>query len=269
MSKLLFFFFYPVLIFSFEIAPWFPTFGEFQLSSSYTYAHVPSVSNGFNPTDYFSNNQIIKINLETHLIPKWDMQLECDFLKARNLQLGTERIGFQGRYLCLDGLGGDPISLALGLQLFYVLTRNLGHVSCPYHAQGNIELGASVGKEINDVYNWVYRFYGFLGVGTANRGSPWLRSKLSAEFTFKDSHKLQLFSDGYFGFGPEHRVDIDRFEGFAKIFHQSIDIGIKYTFSFAIWGHLGFEYFYRPYALSFPSHMQSFKAEYTLPFSVF
>lgn len=212
---------------------------------------------------------MIGVNLETHLIPNWDFQCECDFLHSKKLDWGAERVGLQVRYLYLDGVAGDPISLALGLKLFYVPTRNLRDVSSPYHSQGNIELGASVGKEIEHISNWAWRFYGFLGLGVANRGFPWIQPKLSAEYHFKNSHKVRLFTEGYFGFGYKHRVNIDHFDGYAKVFHQSIDIGINYTYTFAIWGHLGIEYFYRPYALSFPSNLNAVKIEYTFPFSVF
>ena len=254
---------------AFVVSPWFTPIAEFELRPSYSYRYYPSVDRGFNPSSYHSHDHLIDLNLGLNFLPNWDFQLELDFSNNRKLSWGTQRFGAQVRYLWLNDVVGDPVSLALGLQLFYVPTRNMRDVSSPYHAQGNLELGVGIGKEIDRAYDWIWRFYGFLGLGTGNRGYPWLRPLLSAEFKFRQSHKFQLYSEGYFGFGNRHRVNIDRFNGYAKIFHQSIDLGLNYTYIFNIWGELGVQYAYRLYAHAFPQHASTFTIEYRLPFSLF
>ncbi|MCB1076018.1 MAG: hypothetical protein KDK59_10915, partial [Simkania sp.] len=82
-------------------------------------------------------------------------------------------------------------------------------------------------------------------------------------------HKFELYSEGYFGFGKRHEVDIRHLNGYAKIMHQSIDIGASYHYLFEIWGSLGIQYSYRVYARAFPKQASILKVEYILPFSIF
>jgi hypothetical protein len=142
-------------------------------------------------------------------------------------------------------------------------------VSSPYHAQGNLEIGVAAGKEIDSTYQWLWRFWGFVGTGIGNRGYPWLRPILTAEGKFQLRHKLKLSAEGYFGFGDRSRVNIDDFNGYAKVQHRSIDIGLNYTYLFEIWGALAVQYSFRIYAHSFPQHTSIFTAEYRFPFSLF
>ena len=268
MKKILFFFL-PLTLFAFETAPWFTPIAEFEFYPSYSYRYYPSVNRGENPSSYSSNDQNIDMNLGVNFWPNWEFQFQTDFANTRALNWGGQRIGMQLRHLVLNDVIGDLFSLAVGGKVFYVPTRNLRDVSAPYHSQGNLELGASLGKEISSTYNWLYRFFGYLGVGTANRGYPWLRPTLSAEGKFKGSHILKGSVDGYFGFGRDSKVDISRFDGYRNIKHHSIDIGVKYSYLFKIWGCIGVSYAFRVYARSFPEHASTIQAEYRLPFSLF
>jgi len=260
--------FSPFVLAAFESKPWFPPIAELELKLNYSYEHYPSVSHAFDPPHDSSKDHLIDLNLEVSFLPKWEAQVELDLAKTSKLSLGTRRVGLEVRYLFLDDVAGDPVSFTTDLLLFYVPTRNMKDVSSPYHAQGNFELGMAVGKEIDLEYDWAYRFFGFLGLGQANRGYPWVRSELSFQRNYKNRHHFSLFTEGYFGLGPQKKVIVDHFNGYAKIQHQSVDLGINYTYLFDIWGSFTFQYAYRVYALSFPRKLSSFSIEYKLPFSI-
>jgi len=260
--------FCPLALFGFVVDPWYTPLAEFQLRPSYTYRTYPNVNRAQNPSHYSSDDHLLDLNLGVQVWENWDVQLEADFSDTRKLDFGTQLVGAQLRYLFLNDVAGDPISLSVGGQFFYVPTRNMRDPSSPYHAQGNAELGVAVGKEIAESYDWLFRFYGFLGVGMANRGSPWVRPLVSAAFNLKGCHQFRAFSEGYFGFGYRHHVDITRLNGYGKIFHQSIDIGASYRYLFRIWGSIGVQYTYRLYAKAFPERVQQFLIEYRFPFSI-
>lgn len=269
MKKLLFLFIVPVFVFSFAIDPWYGAVGEFEFRPAYTYRYYPSINKGRNSSDYHSHDHLIDLNLGVQFWPGWDFQIETDFSRTRKLSWGTQCVGLQLRTLIFDDVAGDPISLSLGLQSYYVPTRNLRDVSSPYHAQGNIEVGLAFGKEIDRAYSWLFRVWGFLGTGIANRGFPWMRPVIAAEVKMKEQHRLKLFSEGSFGFGKRHAIHIDRFNGYAKIAHRSVDLGLCYTYRFKIWGALSAQYAYRLYAHSFPERASLLKVEYRLPCSLF
>lgn len=267
--KKVFLLLFPCTIFGFVLQPWYPTIGEFQCRSAYSYRYYPCVSQGKNPSSYHSHDHRLDFNFGVQFWQSWELQFESDFLHSRKLNWGTERVGLQVRHLFLDDVVGDPISLSVGLQGFYVPTRSLRDVSVPYRAQGNIELGAAIGKEMDKNYNWLFRFWGFFGVGIANRGMPWMRPLAVAEVKFENRHVLKAFTESYIGFGPRHHVNINDFKGYAKIAHRSIDLGLNYSYLFHIWGSLSLEGVYRLYAHSFPKHAVTAKITYHLPFSLF
>ncbi len=254
---------------AFVITPWFSSLAEFQLRSGYSYRYYPDVESGFNPTHYHSHDHRIDLNLGVRCLPNWDLQLELDCAKTTKLDWGTQRFGSQLRYLFLDDIAGAPVSVVGSFTYFYVTTRNLSDVSSPYHAQSNFELGVAVGKEFDRTFEWVTRFWGFVGLGTANRGYPWLRPILAGEVKWAEHHKLGLFGEGYFGFGSEQSLNINRFDGYGHIQHQSLDFGLNYIYLFKIWGDLKFQYAYRIFARHFPEKASTFLVEYRLPFSLF
>lgn len=254
---------------AFEQTPYLSELAEFYLRPSYTYRYYPDIEGGFNPDKYASHDHLVDINLGVRFLPRWEVQAEVDFAATRDMDFGLRRTGAQVRYLVFDDLEGDPVALAVGATLFYVPTRNLRDVSSPYHAQGNGELGASLGKEVSYREEWLARVYGFFGVGTGNRGFPWLRALMVTTLQWQNRHQLRFFAEGYFGLGNRERINVGNFNGYAKIQHHSVDIGTSYHYLFRMWGSLGVKYAYRVYAHAFPERAHMATVEYCLPFSIF
>lgn len=257
----------PLSLFSLNYDPWFGQTWLFYLTPSYEYRYYPDVDNG--TCQYSSHDNLAKVNLDFSFLPQWDIQLEGIFASTSRLSWGTQAIGSSLRYLHYNDVEGDPLSLTFNGNLFYVPTRSQKDPSTPFHSTLNFELGAALGKEIDKVYNWSYRIWAYGGAGIANRGAPWTRAIIAFDSNIYQRHLLRIFTHGYFGFGGIEEVNIDNLRGYANIDHQSIDVGLRYAYEFDIWGNLSLEYFYRPFAHSYPERLHSVTISYTLPFSLF
>jgi hypothetical protein len=164
---------------------------------------------------------------------------------------------------------GDPVSLTTGLSVRGVASRSLKDISCPYHFHANFEANTSIGREWDHGFDWHMRLYGFGAIGVANRGYPWVRALAMFEGNIHCTHRLGIFAETYVGFGNQAHVHTNHFNGYADIRHRNIDVGVKYTYVFEIWGHLSFAYTRRVYARSFPQNVNFFTVSYMLPFSLF
>lgn len=254
---------------AFETQPWMGNFLELRFIPSFTYRKYPSVNGAYNPTAYSSHDRFTNLNVEIPL-SSWDVEIGIEFADTTRQSLGTQSVGTQIRYQWLDDVVGASLSLVSGLNVRWVSKRSLQDVSCPYHAEWDFEITNAIGKEFDQLEKWLFRTYGFLGVGQANQGRPWVRGIISCEALFKERHRLEILSEGYFGFGKTRRVNIDDFTGYANIFHQSIDIGASYYYKISrIWGEISIHYSYRVFAKDFPAHANTFMLAYNIPFSVF
>lgn len=254
---------------AFETQPWVGEFLEFHFIPSFTYRRYPSVNGAYNPFSYSSNDRFTHINLELGLDP-WEAELGIEFADTRRQSLGTQSVGGQLRYQWLSDISGSSVSFTSALNVRWVSKRSLQDVSCPYHAEWDFELGNSVGKEWQMSRQTFFRTYGFLGVGQAIRGRPWIRGVISVETLLQKHHRIALMGEGYFGFGKSRRVNIDHFHGYANIFHQSIDLGAVYDYTINnIWGVISLFYSYRVFAKDFPAHANTFMIKYNFPFSIF
>ncbi|MCK4934388.1 MAG: hypothetical protein KAR79_02260 [Simkaniaceae bacterium] len=261
--------FFPFGIYSLDVKPWFHDLWQIYFTPSYAYSYYPSVAGGVKPSHYSSHNQLISYDLGVSFLEKWDTQIEVEFARSSKLDWGARSGAMQVRYLVLDDVAGDFISLTVGGNLRWVPSRNLRDVSCPYHSHFNAELGVGLGKEIDRVFNWLYRVYGYMGVGIANHGAPWIKPLAAFEFNYRNRHRYKVFSEGYFGFGSLDRVNIRSFYGYGKVQHQSVDIGGTYEYLFKIWGSFSFDYSFRVYAHNYPQFESRFKFAYNFPFSIF
>ncbi len=259
----------PLSLFGLEIQPWFCNTWEFTFTPSYTYGRFHSVQNGDPQLKKSFNENLLTFDLEVSPSPNWDMDADVEFADTTVQSMALRSGAMQVRYLWLDDVIGDPVSLTTGISARGVASRSLKDISCPYHFHANFEANTSIGKEWDHGFDWHMRLYGFGAIGAANRGYPWVRAFATFEGNIHSTHRLGIFAETYIGFGNQAHVHTNHFNGYADIRHRNIDTGIKYTYVFEIWGHLSFAYTRRVYARSFPENVNFFTVSYMLPFSLF
>lgn len=269
MSLLKALFFFPLTLFGLDRLPWFCTIWEFTFTPTYTYSHYPNVQHGIPHLESPSNDQLLSFNLDVSPSPSWQLAAEVEFADTPRQAMGLRSIGFQVRYLLLDDLLGDPVSLTTGGVIRGVSEHSLKDVSCPYHSDINFELNAAMGREWDHGVEWKVRVFGGASVGMANRGLPWAAGFAMIEGQVHQANRFGLFLDAAAGFGGQEDVFINHFNGYANIGHRNLDVGVRYTYVFEIWGHFSVAYARRIYARSFPEQVNFFTVSYMLPFSLF
>lgn len=257
-----------ISLFAFEHQPWFNKIMEFEFRPSYTWRHFNTVQNGFNPTSYSSTDQCLQFELGVSPWPTIDVQLEMNFADTRMHSWSYLSVGGYLRYLFWDDVAGDPISWSVGGSLRGVNGHFLDDVSIPYHANLNLEIDTVIGKEFDELYNWVFRTWGLFGFGIGNRGAPYLKALAHIETKIKDTHQFTVFGDSLWGLGGQEKINVRQFQSYANVHHQSIDIGALYRYHFKLYGALSASYAYRVFAHNFPEHAHTLRFEYRLPFSI-
>jgi len=259
----------PISLFGLNMEPWFCNVYEFTFSPSYTYSRYRDVQNGYPQLRSVSNDHLIAFDIAVPPAPNWELDADVEFADTPRQSMGLRSLGAQVRYLWLDDVVGDPVSLTTGVSLRGVSKHSVHDVSSPYHSYLNGELSTSIGREWDSGFHWRFRTYGFGAIGMANHGYPWSRLFATVEGNLHNTHRLSLFSWGYIGFGPHKRVHVDHFKGYASVQHRNVDIGIQYTYVTEIWGRITLSYSRRVYAHSFPENVNFFLIGYMLPFSLF
>lgn len=255
---------------AFEMQPWFSYPFEVHFRPSYFASYYPSIEGSVNPLSYNSWNQLLNVNMGMNTMAQFDTQIEVEFFNTKKINPTLLSVGAMGRYLLLDDVEGDPLSLSIGISARYVPDHALRDPFDPYHNIVNFESHIACGKEIDRLHFWVNRFYGIACVGIANVGAPWIKGIGGIEFSSKDNRDqsaVQIVS--YFGFGEEQFVNVDAFYGYAKVWHQSVDLSAVYRHAFEIWGTLSLEIGYRVYAKNYPELQVYALFKYDLPFSLF
>jgi len=268
MRKLLLFL--PLYVGALEIDPWLGNLWEVKLTPSYTYSRYKEVENGHPQLKTSSSDHLISTGFGVTFSPTWALDIDAEFVDTPRQSMGYRSLGYQLRYEWSNDIAGDWSTLTTGFNVRGVSRHSLKDVSCPYHSDINFELTGVLGKEWSrGGPDWKVRAFGFAALGIANHGSPWMRFVFSLEGNEWNKHRLRLFLLGYFGLGSIQQVDTRDFCGYAFIHHQSLDGGVRYTYTFNIWGHLDFAYARRLYAHTFPKNVNSFTFSYTLPFCFF
>jgi hypothetical protein len=259
----------PISLSALEIDPWFCNLWEFTFTPSYTYGRFHHVQNGHPQIKNVFNENLLNLALAVPPSLNWEVDGEVEFADTTRQSMGLRSGAAQVRYLWLDDVLGDAVSLTTGVSARGVSSHSLKDISCPYHSYANFEINTSIGREWDRGFDWRIRLYGFGAIGQGNVGYPWARAFATLEGNIQSTHRLGIFTEGYFGFGPHSRVSTNHFHGYADIRHQNIDLGVQYTYVFEIWGRLFFAYTRRLYAKSFPENVNFFTVSYMLPFSLF
>jgi len=250
------------------VQPWFGDVYEFHLLSSYSYSRFNHVQGGIPQLRSPFNVNLIYFGLDFSPSPEWAIDTDIQFADTTQQNFNFRTAALQARYLWLDDIIGDRVSLATGFNMRLTPTYALHDVSCPSHANFDAELNFSIGKEFEATECWLFRLWGFGAVGHGNRGSPWVRAIVALETNIDDQHKLAFYADGNNGYGRHSHVNTEHFHGYAKIRYKSIDLGFRYGYRLGVWGTLRAEYTRRVLAKAYPSAVNTVTISYLLPFSL-
>jgi hypothetical protein len=262
-------FFLPFSAFCLQEEPWLTELWEMQFSPLFNYSRFTHVNRPARPLKEPFNARLWSGDLGMAILSDIDWGLQVEAASTTKTPFSIRSWGAQLRKNLLDDIACDPVSFTAGFLFREAMRRSLKDISSPYHASSNFELNAAAGKEWHNQKHWIVRTYAFAGLGIANRGYPWTRLNLSLQGSFDGHHRLNLFALSYVGFGHQKLVHIDHFDGYAKIAHRSIDLGLGYAYAFEMWGTLSAEYSHRIFARSYPQGVNSFTLRYQLPFSLF
>jgi hypothetical protein len=258
----------PFCLGALECQPWFGDVYEFHFLGSYAYSQFHKVQNGTPQLTHVFQSNLVYLGLDFSPSPEWSIDTDLQVADTTQESFYFRTWGLQGRYLWLDDIVGDPITLTTGANIRVMSTTSLHDVSSPYHGNVDFELNFALGKEFDAADTWRFRAWAYGAVGQANRGSPWVRAIVALETNIEDAHKLGLFALGSNGYGRHTTVLIDDFNGYAKIRQKSIDLAFRYGYRIGVWGTIRLEYQRRVLAKSCPQNVNTFILNYLLPFSL-
>ncbi len=260
--------FFAVSALALEMQPWFGDVYEFHLLSSYSYSRFTKVQAGRPELTTPFNVNLIYFGLDFSPSPEWAIDADFQLADTTQQNFNVRTAAVQARYLWLDDIIGDKVSLCTGANLRITPTYALRDISCPSRASADFELNFSIGKEFEASDTWLIRLWGFGAVGHANRGSPWVRGTVAFETNYDDQHKFALYAYGDNGYGRYPYLYINHFNGYAKVRCKSIDLGFRYGYRVGVWGTLRAEYARRVLAKAYPAQVNTLIISYLLPFSL-
>lgn len=252
-----------------EVEPWLGNVWEFRFNPAYTYSWFDQVQGGLPQLQNPYHVNLLYLDLAVAPTEMMGLDVDAEFVETTKQSMGYRSCAFQYRSQLWDDIVGDRATLTTGISLRGVSRHSLKDISCPYASDLNVELNAALGKEWNRGSDWSVRIFVWGAVGKANQGSPWIRFIGSIEGQQFQRHRFGLHALGDFGFGSKETVSTEDFNGYARIHHQSVDVGARYAYVFDIWGHLTLAYTRRVYAHAFPEDVNMLTLSYTLPFSFF
>lgn len=251
------------------LEPWFGNVYEFEFDADYSYSRFRKVDHAKPQLSHPFNANALFLGVGMTASEWWDANIEFELADTTSNEPSFRSGALQIRHLWLDDILGDFASLSSGVLMRGVTHYSLKDLSCPYHGEFDIELNSAIGKEWSKWAFWRWRTFAFAALGIANRGAGWAKAYVAVQGNHRDVHQYEFFVDGYFGFGSHTTVNTRHFHGYGSIDHQSIDVGVRYRYEMRLWGTWSVAYSYRPYASSYPAHVNCLMLSYHLPFSLF
>lgn len=250
-----------------EIAPWFGNFYEFEARLSQSYQQFNRINTSQDSKSYQSHDHFTHLSLAFVPDPNWSAETELLFAATRHRNFGFDSGKITGRYLFMDDIVGDPVSLTGGLSLTMPLHTALRDIGSFHHGMAELEGHVSVGMECPFLSHWLLRYYGSCALGIATQGSPWLKLSYFWERNFLNGFAMQLYVKSLFGFG-RRSLHIHDFNGYGAVAHRSVDTGFKLSYEWNYGGILSIEYAYRLYAKNFPRCVNSLRISYLYYFNL-
>lgn len=196
-------------------------------------------------------------------------ELEVIALQSRH-RSGMDAIRFTGRYLWMNDVIGDPVSLTTGITLSSIFPPVRKNIASFDHGGFAGEAHIAVGREVSCMQFWTSRVWGVFAVGLADVGSPWLRGNIGWEHNWWDRHRVELFADTIWGLGGDS-LNLYDFDGYGRVQYQAVDLGVRYGYQTDCGLRLSIGYGYRVYGRNGPQRVNFalVRLDYPLPITAF
>jgi hypothetical protein len=257
----------PSLCSGLEVQPWFGDVYEFHFLGSYAYSRFNSVQGARPQLKGPFNSNLLYGDLEFCPSTDWSVDGDVQLADTTAMDFNFRSVALQLRYLWLDDMVGNPVSLSTGGNFRVTSDQALHDVSCPSHSNVDFELNFSLGREFDASDRWRWRMWCYGALGQAIQGSPWVRAIAAIETNIDETHKWAILALGSNGYGRHAHVDPDHFNGYGKIRQKSIDLVLRYGYRIGVWGTLRVEYQRRVLAKACPENVNTAVFSYLLPFS--
>jgi hypothetical protein len=247
-----------------ELRPWFGNYLEFEFRSHLLYQNYKALARGADSIAHSSDDLFLDMSLGFVPDPQLSVEAEIECANTTHNH-GVDHFSFTGRYMLLNDIAGDAISLVAGLTLQQAFIGSLRDMSSFHHGRSEAEFHLAVGKELcSNRFLWDSRLWAIGAFGFAEQGKPWLRANLGYDYRLAIYHELSVFAKTLWGMGNKKLNPYD-FDGYGSLHHQSVDLGLRYTYLIEFFGSASIEYMHRVYARNFPAeaHLLMISVLYT------
>lgn len=250
--------------FAIDLKPWYARSLQLYGSLDYRFQSYASVDAPSSQKKYSSDDHFLDANLSIVFDP-YSIQVESVWADTRKRNFDWDHLAISGRYLWLDDDIGDPFSFNTGITLSRAWKEAVNDISSFHHGQNEAFFHASLGKQEIVGSSWLTRWWTVLGIGIADRWTPWIVANASYEWNQYDPHRLRLYINSLWGCGTK-KLDVCDFGGYGPIDHRSIDVGFRYSYEFDYWGFVFIDYARRMYAHNYPDNTNLLTISYIYPF---
>jgi hypothetical protein len=236
-----------------QYEPWVGTFLEFEWRNSLLYQHYSSLNSKGRSLRSTADDLFLDASLSNTLLPNASLELELIAANTSYQRGDIDSFNVTGRYVWLDDVVGDSLSLTTGVHLVQAFHHSVNDISSFHHGKAEGEIFISVGKEMSQETFWTSRWWVMGALGSADVGSTWLRGNFVYEKRWGHEHIFRGFCNLLWGMGTK-RLNPRDFRGYGSVGHESVDLGIRYIYELPFIGSLNLEYSYRVYARNYPAH---------------
>jgi hypothetical protein len=270
MKQLFLIFLCSLSLYATECGPWLPPLWEFESRIGYGYSHTERVQSPSGSFKYNNNYHEVYGSLGMTVWPETNIEAELSFVKSETLPFSYEVFACTARRLLLDELAGDWISATIGVTVALPSARILKDFNYAYHGYFNSELHLALGKEFchTCTMDWGWRLWGLIGMGIAERGSPWTHGLLVFDQALSRKLRLSLLLESLFGLGNQNIEPLQPFEGYASIHHQTVDLAAALHYDIGIYATFSFLGYINLYAHNFTQHTFGCNATLLIPFGL-
>src|SRR5262249_36672602 len=128
--------------------PWVGNIYEFEFRPSFAYQSYRNVAIRSCLCKKSDDCRFLNLSLSNSLIAETSFEIEAMLANTRRQHWGRiDHIDIAARYMLLNDLAGDPISLTAGLKLSACSRSALHDISSFHHGKREAEIFLSIGKE--------------------------------------------------------------------------------------------------------------------------